>query len=383
MKAKKILVAAILVAALAGTLVYQLGLAKSVHPSGQIRVSGNIEVIDAQLGFKISGRVEQRPVDEGDLAKKGQLIARLETADLECDVNLRTAEVQAAKAALLALENGSRLEEIASAEAAMKKASAMLEQLMNGSRPQEIAVARATVASALADKSRAESDLVRATRLREQQGVLSQEDFDRFLSVDKVAVAKLNEANERLALVVEGPRHEEIQQAQAAFGQAKAQFELVKAGPRKEDIEQSRARVRQAEASLELAKTRLSYAVLTAPMDGIVLSKNIEPGEYVSPGTPVVTVGDIEHPWLRAYINETDIDKVKVNQKAWVTTSTRSGKAYPGRVSFISQEAEFTPKTVQTEQERVKLVYRVKIEIENPKMELKPGMPADAEIVLE
>jgi HlyD family secretion protein len=94
-------------------------------------------------------------------------------------------------------------------------------------------------------------------------------------------------------------------------------------------------------------------------------------------------VGDIEHPWLRGYVNEMDIDRVKVNQKAWVTTSTRAGKAYAGRVSFISQEAEFTPKTVQTEQERVKLVYRVKIDIENPKMELKPGMPADGEIVVE
>ena len=382
MKAKKILIGAVLVAALAGTLVYQLG-AKPFRSDGQVRISGNIEVIDAQLGFKISGRVEQRPVDEGDRVKKGQLIARLDTADLECDVNLRAAELQASKAALLALENGSRPEEIAAAEAAAQKASSLLDQLVHGSRPQEIAVARATVASATADKSRAESDLARATQLRVQQGVLSQEDFDRFQSAFKVAVAKLNEANERLALAVEGPRQEEIQQAQAALAQAKAQYQLIKAGPRIEDIEQGRARVRQVEASLELAKTRLSYAELRAPMDGIVLSKNIEPGEYVSPGTPVVTVGDIEHPWLRGYINEMDIDKVKVNQQARVTTSTRSGKAYTGRVSFISQEAEFTPKTVQTEQERVKLVFRVKIDIENPKMELKPGMPADAEIVVE
>jgi HlyD family secretion protein len=114
----------------------------------------------------------------------------------------------------------------------------------------------------------------------------------------------------------------------------------------------------------------------------VVLSKNIEPGEYVAPGTPVVTVADLVNVWLRAYIDERDQDRVKVGQRARVTTDSRSGKAYDGRVAFLSEKSEFTPKTVQTQRERVRLVFRVKIDIQNPQMELKAGMPADAEILL-
>ena len=153
------------------------------------------------------------------------------------------------------------------------------------------------------------------------------------------------------------------------------------AGPRKEDIDQAAARVRQAEAALKLAQTQLSYATVYAPLTGVVLSKNIEPGEYVAPGTPVVTVGDMVNVWLRGYIEERDLGRVKYGQRAWITTDTYPGKKYEGRVSFISSEAEFTPKNVQTQKERVKLVYRIKIDIhESRDMELKPGMPADAVI---
>jgi len=112
------------------------------------------------------------------------------------------------------------------------------------------------------------------------------------------------------------------------------------------------------------------------------LSKNVEPGEYVAPGTPVVTVGELEDPWLRAYINETDLGRVKLGQRVQVTTDSYPDKKYEGRISFIASQAEFTPKNVQTEKERVKLVYRIKVDLTNPNLELKPGMPADAEILL-
>ena len=121
--------------------------------------------------------------------------------------------------------------------------------------------------------------------------------------------------------------------------------------------------------------------MLTAPFQGLVLSDHIEAGEYVVPGTPVVTVGNIENAWMRGYINESDLGRVKVGQTAKITTDTWPGKTYEGKVSFISPEAEFTPKNVQTAKERTKLVYRIKIDIPNPQMELKPGMPADAVIL--
>ena len=140
------------------------------------------------------------------------------------------------------------------------------------------------------------------------------------------------------------------------------------------------AHLKERGAALALAETRLGYAALTSTVAGVVLSKAIEPGEYVFPGTAVVTIGNLEQVWIRAYINETDLGRVKVGQAARVTADTYPGKVYPGTVSFISSEAEFTPKNVQTAKERVKLVYRIKIVVANPDMELKPGMPADAVI---
>jgi HlyD family secretion protein len=113
-----------------------------------------------------------------------------------------------------------------------------------------------------------------------------------------------------------------------------------------------------------------------------VLSKNVEPGEFVAAGTPIVTVGNLQDMWLRAYIPGTELGTVKLGQAVSLYTDSYPGKAYAGRVTFIAAESEFTPKTVQTNKERVKLVYRIKITIDNPNMELKPGMPADADINL-
>jgi HlyD family secretion protein len=125
----------------------------------------------------------------------------------------------------------------------------------------------------------------------------------------------------------------------------------------------------------------LADTIATSPINGVVLVKAADVGEVLAPGTNVVTVGDIDHPWLRAYIREQDLGRVKLGAKARVTTDSFPGKVYEGRVSFISSEAEFTPKQIQTSEERVKLVYRIKIDIDNPRHELKSNMPADAEIL--
>jgi HlyD family secretion protein len=128
---------------------------------------------------------------------------------------------------------------------------------------------------------------------------------------------------------------------------------------------------------------QLADTLAVSPVDGVVLVKSADVGEVLAAGATVVTIGDVDHPWLRAYINETDLGRVKLGSKARITTDSYPGKIYDGRVSFISSEAEFTPKQIQTQEERVKLVYRIKIEVDNPKHELKSNMPADAEIVLE
>jgi HlyD family secretion protein len=323
-----------------GRILKSLGLKSSIDGDA-IKVSGNIEVIDVAVSFKIPGRVAERPVDEGDTIESGSLVARLETKDLESEAASRQADLALAKATLAELENGSRPQEKISAEAAVRAAQA--------------------------DEVRLKAERDRAAALVKQVAV-SQEAYDRALAAYEVAVEKLKQAREQQSMVMEGAREEVKQQA--------------------------RARVRQIQAALDLAETRLKYATLRWPPEGVVLpetknrplyvvlSKNVEPGEYVAPGTSIVTIGEMVNVWLRAYINETDLGRVKLGQKVHVKTDTYPDKTYEGRVSFISQEAEFTPKNVQTEKERVKLVYRIKIDIANDNMELKPGMPADAEIII-
>ncbi|MBX3737065.1 MAG: HlyD family efflux transporter periplasmic adaptor subunit [Candidatus Didemnitutus sp.] len=292
--------------------------------SGELVLSGNFEVDDAQLGFKTPGRVIERAVREGDRVTVGQPIARLDDAEQQSQLALRRAELAAAEAQLAELEAGSR--------------------------PQEIAAAAATVRSADADRDRVRLDFVRQDELRKKQ-VISERDFEAAQAQLKVAEAKAIEAVERLKLIQEGPRAETIRQA--------------------------RARTDQARAAVALAQTQLDNTRLASPLDGVVLSHNIEPGEFVSAGTPVVTVAETAHLWVRAYVNQPDLGRVRHGQKVVVRTDSFPGRDFEGVVGFIASEAEFTPKTVQTPKERVKLVFRLKVDVANPKDELKPGMPAD------
>jgi len=169
-------------------------------------------------------------------------------------------------------------------------------------------------------------------------------------------------------------------QASAVLKKANAAIERDQALERSagRQIELAKANVRNAEEALKLAEIVLGYTTLVAPFDGVITVRQAELGEIMVPGTPVVTLADLDHIWLRAYINETDIGKIRLDQSAVVKTDTYPAKSYKGRVSFISSSAEFTPKSVETHAERVTLVYRIKIDIDNPTHELVPGMPADA-----
>jgi HlyD family secretion protein len=324
------LFAALGLVCLAAVLVYVLVVRPRARADADLlRVSGTIEITDAEVSFKIPGRVEARLVSEGEPVESGQPVARLESADLGQEVALRNAEVA--------------------------EATAWLAELEAGSRPQEIAAAEAGVERARADVDRLKDDFERQEKLRKTD-VISTREYDATRTAYAAAQARLKEEEERL--------------------------KLIKEGARKETIEQARARVSRAREALALARTRLGYAAVTSPLDGVVLSENVEAGEVVAAGTPIVTVGDLGNVWLRAYVSETDLGRVKLGQRATVTTDTYPGKSYDGRISFIAPQAEFTPKNVQTEKERVKLVYRIKIDVPNPEQELKPGMPADAEISL-
>lgn len=386
-KRLRIMIPALIVIGLVVTGVVKI---RNGKQNGLIRVSGNIEATEARLGFRVQGRVEDRRVDEGDRVKKGDVLAVLDASDQKAALAKAEANVAYSQSVVRELTNGSRPEDVEKAKARAQQARYALEELRKGSRSQDIEKARAELSRAEAGLSSAESQLAQARSdmerfeaLYKDAGISKRENemyktkYDTAESQKREAQGRVATAREVLSLSKEGPRSEEIKRAGEALKQAEADYALVRKGPRQETLDQARAQLKSAEASLEQARLQLSYTEIKAPMDGIVLSKAAENGEFVNPGTTVIVLGDLAHPWLRAYINEKDLGRLKLGDAVDVKTDAFKDKTYKGRVSFISSQAEFTPKSVQTFEERVKLMYRVKIELENPDGELKPGMPAD------
>lgn len=362
----------------------------SQNTANSLKLSGNVELTETALSFRIAGVVEKRFVDEGNRIKKGQLIARLDDEYFKINLEKAKAQLGIAKANLDKLKAGSRKEEIMRAKAELDRARYNLQQLEKGPRIQQkkqakelVDQAKAAIKKAKAQFDLSESDYKRFSALY-ANGTIGEKEFLKYKTAYQVASeglssskAKLNEAKLNLNLMIEGTRKEQISMGKAAFQRAKAQFELVKEGPRIEDIQAAEAAYNLAKANVKQAKLNLDYTELKSPIDGIVLSKGTEEGEYAFPGKTIVTVANLDKVWVRAYISETKIGQIKIGQKVKVTADSLPGEVFEGTIGFISQKAEFTPKTVQTFEERVKLVYRVKIYISNPEFKLKPGMPAD------
>ncbi|HSL40245.1 MAG TPA: efflux RND transporter periplasmic adaptor subunit [Desulforhopalus sp.] len=394
MKKRLRIVLLLLVAAGAGFGLFAF--LKNGEDAAIIRFSGNIEVTEAQMSFRIPGRLRERAVAEGDSVGKGQTLARLETADQVIALAQAEANLAYAESVLAELLAGSRVEEIDRAVARVSQARESLAELQHGSRSEDIERGRAELASAEAAEqtakvqlNQAKNDFTRYSSLYRENSV-SKNLFEIYQTALQTSEQRVKEAEsrtraqrEQLVLLQAGPRIEQIDRAAAALKQAEAEYALIKAGPRRETIDQARAKVRMAVEGVNLARQQLSYTELVAPMAGVILTAAAEVGEYLNPASPVVTIGQIDRPWLRAYIGEGDLGRIRLGQEVAVSTDSFPGKSYPGTVSYIASEAEFTPKTVQTFEERAKLMYRIKVSLANPHHELKPGMPADGRIELE
>lgn len=296
---------------------------------GTMKLSGNVEVTECNIGFKVPGKIVALNVDEGARVKKGDLLAELSSGDVK------------------ALVDQSR--------ASLEEAQVKLQELKAGSRRQEIGKAQADSASIEAELVRARKDFERAETLY-TNGAISASRFDAAKSAYNTRLGQLASARQQQSLVEEGPR--------------------------KEDIKAAELRVKQLTALLANTEEKLSDTRLYAPISGVVFRKNVELGEIVQPGAAVFTVGDLDDPWVKVYVKEDRLGLVKLGQKARITVDTYKDKFYDGTVTFISSDAEFTPKNVQTEEERVKLVFGVKVTVKNENQELKPGMPADVRILL-
>jgi HlyD family secretion protein len=387
---KRLIPILILLVVGAGALIAFRGTRRA--PDNRLIVSGNIELTEVNIAFKTAGRLIERAVDEGDAVKHGQIVARLDRDQLLAQrareaAGLQSAESQLAQAeSSLEWQKANMAADIEQRRADVASNDARLAELNNGARPQEKLQAKAAVDSAQSEYERAKRDWDRGQTLYKNDDI-STAQYDQYRNRFESAEAALKNAQEAQGLVLAGPRREQIDAAQGQVEHAKGALKMAEANTleirrRQEQITTQRAEIARSGASLALIDSQLADTIAASPVDGVVLVKSADVGEVLAPGTTVVTVGDIEHPWLRGYVNETDLGKVKLGSRARVTTDSYPGKIYNGRVTFISSEAEFTPKQIQTEQERVKLVYRIKIELENPNHELKSNMPADAEIVL-
>jgi HlyD family secretion protein len=359
---------------------------------GAISVSGNIELTEVNIAFKVPGRLIELAVGEGAAVKKGDVVARLDREQLERQRDRAQAALAAASSQLAQLYTAIEYQretiegQIEQRRAELSQAEAQLRELQAGSRTQEIEHARAAVDAARTEFERAKKDWERAQVLRENDDISSTQ-YDQFKTRYESAAAVLKQAEQRLALVIEGPRKELIEAAHAQVARAQAGLRLAEAQRlelkrREQEVEARRADVERARAEAALVESQLADTIVVAPIDGVVLVKAADVGEILAAGTTVVTIGDLAHPWLRGYINEQDLGRVKLGAEVKVTTDSFPGKVYRGRISFIASQAEFTPKQIQTPEERVKLVYRIKIGIANPEQELKLNMPATAEIVL-
>ena len=357
-----------------------------------IRVSGNIELTEVNISFKVPGKLVERRVDEGDRVTPGMLVARLDKEQLlrqrdRADDAVTSAGSQLAQQSTAIDFQAETLEgQIQQRGAEVNAANARLAELLAGSRVQEKEQARDAVDRAQTEYGRSANDWKRAQELFKNEDI-SAADFDQYRTHYESAAAQLKTAQEQQAMVLEGPRKEDIDAARAQLATAQAVSRLAEAQRlelkrRRQELVQRQADLGQRQADLAVVRTQLDDTDAFSPVGGVVLVKSAEPGEVIAAGTTVFTVGDIDHPWVRAYIAEGDKGRVKLGDKAKVTTDSYPGKIYWGRVSFISSEAEFTPKQIQTQEERAKLVYRVKIAVDNPKGELNSNMPADAEIEL-
>ena len=311
------------------------------EPSNTLRVSGHVEATEVQVSADVGGRLLELRVAEGDRVAAGDVIARVDSRDVELQIERVRADRAAADAQLRFIQRGPRPQEIRQAEA-------------------QVDATRADAAAAAADLKAAEADLAR---------------FEGLLAANAGSQKQRDDAQARVDVARERER--------GARDRIRAAGEVVsrlQAGAAIEEIEAARARVAAADAQMAVLQKVRTDAVIIAPTAGVVTQKLVDAGEAVAPRMPLVVVTDLDHAWANLFVPEPAMPRISLGQAAVVTTD--AGNRMEGKVTYLSPQAEFTPRNVQTADERSKLVYRIKVSVDNSQGVLKPGMPVDAELTL-
>ncbi|MCE1245439.1 MAG: efflux RND transporter periplasmic adaptor subunit [Firmicutes bacterium] len=401
------------------------------HNNGEVKYSGVVEATTYDLSFEIAGKIKRYFVKEGDRVKKGTLLAALDDETLRAQLHQSQARLQTAQANLDNLIAGSRPQEIKQAQAKLAMAKADLEQLENGPtshqldqayssmlaseerykmtengyRKEDVESAKNSLQSAKSNYEIAKKDYDRYQNLYKIEAVSAQT-LDNKRNQFEIAKSNYDNAQENLKKMSTGYREEEKASSYQDYQSLKARYDdlaagtryeqieksrndvkywenqlsLLVEGSRKDDIKAARKKVDEAEAAVEMAKIQLKNSRIFAPADAVVITKNFEEQERTAANVPVISLADIEHPWVYIFIPEPQMNSVKLGQPASISVDSFKDRKFTGKISRIYEKAEYTPKFIQTEQERVNLVFKAKVEVDNPDMALKPGSPADVRI---
>lgn len=376
--------------------------------SGTITASGTIDAETVAIAAQYGGRVEEILAEEGDTVSKGQVLIRLDTALIDAQIGEAEAAVLAAQAQLEQVKAGAHPEEIRAAEAALAQAIAQRDGARRAwenaqavmENPQELIVsiteARTQVNVAKEAVDQAEAQL-HAAKVERDGYVNPSAEYAIAQGEVEAAEAALEQARAEYAGAQRALQHlldiqanpieiaAEVHSAEAVYHQAeaavdvaRAQLDLLKAGPVPEEVAAAEATLKQAQAALDALQVQREDMTLRAPVDGLVVSRSIEPGEIATPGATLLRLADLDRVKLTIFVPETQIAKVHLGQPVDVAVDAYPDQRFKGEVTFIAYEAEFTPRNVQTQEQRANLVFAVKVALDNPDHLLKPGMPADA-----
>ena len=348
----------------------------SREPSNRIVLSGTVEADEIHVGSKVGGRVAAVLVREGQDVNAAQPLIRFEAYDLDAKRSEAQASIAQAEANLQKTLNLSRPEEIAQARAQAEAARKALEQAQHGPRVQEIDAARADLKAAEADYEVARVSLARVERLV-ASGIVARQDFDNAKAAFDRAAAQRDAVRDRLALLQAGTRTEEIERAEQLYKQANARRELVERGARKEDVQAARAQLDLARATLDGILSQLAELEVKSPANAAVEVLQVRPGDLISPGSPVATLVEVDRLWVRVFVPEPELGYMQLGKEVSVHVDTFPSESFSGRVEQIASRGEFTPRNVQTREERTHMVFSVRLRLDNSQRRLRAGMAAD------
>jgi HlyD family secretion protein len=346
-----------------------------------VRLPGVVEIQEVRLGSKIGGRVAEVFVREGSEVKAGDPLVRLDAPELEAQREQQLARVQEFESALEKARNGSRQEEKDSAKAAADSAEAKLKRLKAGSRAEEIRQVRSDLESATADAKLAREDFERAERMYRASS-MPRSDYDRARATVDRSQGKTASVKAHLDMLLVGTRPEEIEEAEAEFRKSEANLRLVQAGTRSEDLAAAAAQVTEARGKLHEIETNLREALVTAPEPAIVEVLSVRKGDLVAANQSILRVLRTADLWVKVYVPETELSKVRLNQTVSLTVDGYPGQQFEGTVQQISSSSEFTPRNVQSVDERKHQVFGVRIKVSDNQGVFKSGMAADVFVPL-